>query len=421
MSKLRGKMARGITRLKIRQLLRKPTFRELETIEEKLSIVETVHQGLCKIQETEGRFGKALGFVALVKNIISEVTPGYTTGILQEDGFDLVTRQAWVATLVYNSLEESTVDLIEVKKPSGKRFISPEGIVFVHEDNYIKSIWTPPDTDFSEKLRNYTWKDETALELLYEKKDNLGGSWALCAIPEVNEFIGDEITPEKIGQELEAKDSILLVGATGSRKSTFARLLADRKGRILKINGTSLLQLSGSFIEELLKIMKPDVLLLDDLQVFLKMKGEEEAGILEVIEKANENAKLVVGTIMTGPDKVLDIRNLTPGSLYFPGLRPGRFNKVIGLDLPPFEIRREIIKSYLKKPIMAETLDLLARESEDLSGAYLKQLATEIDKGIVSPELIIRRLKSAFPSQVTSKKNTSFMIETDDQDIAYTP
>ena len=400
--------------MKIRKLLRKPTFRELETIEEKLSVVETIHQGLCKIQETQGRFGKLLGWLALTKGVISEFTPGYTTGILQEDGFNLITKNSWAATLVYSSLE-GVVDLIEVKKPSGKRMISPEGLVFVHEDSCIRSIWAPPDSDFSEELRDYTWKGETALELLYEKKDGLSGIYTLCPIPEVSKFIGDDITPDKISQELEAKDSILLVGATGSGKSTFARLLADKKGRILKINGTSLLNLSGSFIEELLKIMKPDVLLLDDLQIFLKMKSEEEAGILEVIEKANENTKLVVGTIMTGPEKVLDIRNLAPGSLYFSGLRPGRFNKVIGLDLPGFEVRRKIIQSYLKKPVTEEILDLLARESENLSRAYLKQLATEIDKGIVAPELIIRRLKSAFPSQVVSRKNTLAIIETDEE------
>jgi SpoVK/Ycf46/Vps4 family AAA+-type ATPase len=156
----------------------------------------------------------------------------------------------------------------------------------------------------------------------------------------------------------------MFIGPTGSGKSTIAHHIAAQargpNSKVLKLDDASVSVASSKEIRHLVELLKPDVLLLDDIQ-------ERLAPLLEVLE--NVRGVFLVLTFML--DKKIDPKK--PGALYFPGMRPGRVDHVFYIGLPDEAKRNEILRSYIKH-IRDDYAEFLAL-SAGFPSAYLHKAA----------------------------------------------
>jgi len=168
-------------------------------------------------------------------------------------------------------------------------------------------------------------------------------------------------------QKLGFNRSVLFFGPPGIGKTTLAAKLAERMdGRLLVASSAILDSPRGrTILEELTDLVDPAVILLDDLD---KMWRPSE--MLESMERLNRKVgvrrRLIIGTVNTLSEIPEPLR------------RPGRFDEIV--EFPPLtlEQRHAILAVYTKEfgsSLTEIQLDRLARASNDMTGAYLKEIA----------------------------------------------
>lgn len=166
---------------------------------------------------------------------------------------------------------------------------------------------------------------------------------------------------------------VMLVGPTGVGKTTAARTA---------VGSTKTLQVpSGgdpAGILALTEILQPDVVLLDDV-LFGKDLDQQLSGLLDRLQG---KARLVFVTFMA--DSLTEEDTAQPGGLYWPGMRPGRLDRVVFMSPPGDQDRRRIFESCGAQPDQVEELVAL---SAGLTGAFLIALQRRVE---LYPEVPIR-------------------------------
>lgn len=170
--------------------------------------------------------------------------------------------------------------------------------------------------------------------------------------------------------------SLLFEGPPGTGKSTVSFLLAKkRSGRALHLNRDSIESYIGkSNIRKVLEILRPSVMLLDDIHL---MGMTTDANMLNMLEWINEDPTM--GTLMIATSNDL-------GSINKAMSRPGRFDEVVVFREPDAQERRKVIDLYadlydctaLFERLGEEFIEKLVFYTEGLTQAFVKDLVKTI-------------------------------------------
>jgi len=224
-------------------------------------------------------------------------------------------------------------------------------------------------------------------------------------MPEPGPYIGErgpEWYADRLARYPEGPRTILLRGRSGVGKSVLARHVCRIVGgddyRLLKVPSAVLPFCRADEVLELVLILRPTMLLLDDVE----FEGEQLDQHLALFETLRVARSLIFVTMMTeDPDD-----EPKPGSFYLSGMRPGRIDEVHHLRLPDADARRHLLRFYARQQWddgvpdgFEHILPELVERTAGMSGAYLSALVERIGThGIDSWEVELDQVRWSSPA-----------------------
>lgn len=395
----------------------------LKFVREHIKVASQVLDTLVKIKEANSTAGRVLGAVTLVGHAIDF---GQTSINSAHQWFKLhgykVVVDGTMAVVVRDFLRrEVDPDIVAFDQGSAVVEDFKNGFatsVYADYPEWSDSIRVRQDVkNPADIMRSLFWKQQSVAEIVV-KETKHGAALTVQPMVLSGDFVASSVSVAEVAALLEGGGSLLLVGTTGTGKTTFCRLLGealskDGVSKVLRVSGSAILHLSPKDLIDFVHWVRPDVLILEDLQGLFTDTGRssleaKEASFLSLLEALQQRGGVVVGTMMIPASKVADIQELKPGSLHFHGLRPGRFDHV--RFFAPFtpEQREAVLRHYLRVPISDEVMRELVEGSVTLSGAYLKSLADAVNRGDPDISLTLKRLLAFAPvSEETTPTLTS--------------
>ena len=230
---------------------------------------------------------------------------------------------------------------------------------------------------FLQKIMSSIWDLGTCLEI--NKQSGTKRNLTFIPLPPPTPYVGgiDIETYVKRARAQTGGRTIMLKGPTGTGKSSLARQIASRLGtsnRTLKIPGRLLKNWRGSELLELLKLLQPSMLLLDDVDP----KNNTET-LLDILETVRQEGMITIITMMeAGAGETTKPKQ---GDWHYPGMRPGRIDEIIHIPIPSASHREVILRFYanrsglkIKKKIFAKII----KATNGLTGAYLAAIIDRI-------------------------------------------
>jgi AAA+ superfamily predicted ATPase len=168
--------------------------------------------------------------------------------------------------------------------------------------------------------------------------------------------------------------SVLIRGPSGVGKSVLSRKIAQALGggesKTLKITGKAFNYAESSTLEQLIRIIRPNVLLVDDVS----FHADRIESLLASMEALRVDGVVVILTLMDNDVKV------RPGGSYFHGMRPGRIDDVVVLQAPDAWNRDLILRHYYKK-MGVSVPDMhgdIVRGTDGMTAAYLREVVIRL-------------------------------------------
>lgn len=247
-----------------------------------------------------------------------------------------------------------------------------------HSPDLFVSEQPPGIEGLGRLLRGVVWRRGPALQLRHSVA--VSGRWRGSVeqvhfepISPAGDIVGSDVVARIVArvQARGGATTLLLRGPTGVGKSCIARRvvgeLCGGNARLLQIPGAFLDKVGGSSLLEIVELLQPSVLLLDDVEFDLHGRL-----LLVLLEALRDPAITVVLTEMLSPGEPTD--GCAPGRLYRAGMRPGRIDEIVTIPPPAEPQRRAILRHYLG----ADPPPELVRRAAGLPGAYLKELAARL-------------------------------------------
>jgi cell division protease FtsH len=211
---------------------------------------------------------------------------------------------------------------------------------------------------------------------------------------ELLEALDFVIKPDKLKEMgIRPLKGVMLVGPPGTGKTLLARAAASYTGSsFLSAAGSEFIEMYAGVGAQRVRSLfsrcrsiahrenkKSAILFIDEIDILGGKRGSHSSH-LEYDQTLNQ--LLVEMDGLSGDD---DINILVIGATNRPEtldpalLRPGRFDRVVQVDLPDLEGRLQILKLHLKNKPVDQTVDLekIARETFGFSGAHLESLGNE--------------------------------------------
>jgi len=221
----------------------------------------------------------------------------------------------------------------------------------------------------------------------YSFKDVAGLNEVKAELMEVVDFLKNPSKYARLGARI--PKGILLIGPPGTGKTLLARAVASEAGvPFLSISGSEFVEMfvgvGASRVRDLFNQAKekaPCIIFIDEIDAIGRARGklssitgnEERENtlnqLLTEMDGFKPNTGIIVIAATNRPD-ILD-KALT---------RPGRFDRMIYLDLPTLEERKEIFRvhiSKIKANIKESELEVLARHTSGLAGADIANICNE--------------------------------------------
>jgi len=293
---------------------------------------------------------------------LAEMSIGYSGADIE-----MVAKEA-----AMHSLREIMPD---VKKNDGK--ISKEVLdkLVIKRDNFmdaIRKVEPSAMREVSVEVPKVTWEDVGGLEHVKNViKESI--EWPMLH-PKLFETAG--IEPAK---------GILLYGPPGTGKTLIAKAVANEiNANFISIKGPELLsKWVGESEKGIRKIFSkarqvaPAIIFFDEIDALVPSRGSShDSGVSDKL-----TAQLL--TEMDGVSKFNDVLIMAatnrPDLLDKALLRPGRFDKLIFIDMPDKKTRKEILKVHTKgmKLDKSVKLETISENTENFSGADLGALCRE--------------------------------------------
>lgn len=212
--------------------------------------------------------------------------------------------------------------------------------------------------------------------------DVRGCDEARAELEEIVDFLKDPAKYESLGGKL--PKGVLLTGPPGTGKTLLARATAGEAGvDFFFMSGSEFdevyVGVGAKRIRELFaqaRSRAPAIIFIDELDAIGGKRNPKD----QAYAKQTLNQLLVEldGFSQTSGIIIIGATNF-PESLDKALTRPGRFDKVVNVDLPDVRGRADILKHHMKKITMAPNVDatIIARGTPGLSGAELANLVNQ--------------------------------------------
>jgi len=232
-------------------------------------------------------------------------------------------------------------------------------------------------------FRPLFWAESDSLTLFFRPQGGSSFPTSLVfdyrPMGELRDFVGSPKPSDVLGpgHSVGSGFTCLLVGPTGSGKTTLARRIVAQAGlkTLVRVSAPTLDQGRAHGVLNALKLMGPDAVLVDDIPL---RQGEVDHQLLELFEALEGLVPMVLGTLMVDDKAVTEMQR--PGALYWPGMRPGRIDRVIFLPRPDADARREILRHYGEEILgCGSRLTDVVQATGGLTGAYLKRLVAILE------------------------------------------
>lgn len=222
--------------------------------------------------------------------------------------------------------------------------------------------------------------------------NDIGGqASAKRELVEALDFVSNVDTVKKLG--IRPLKGILLTGPPGTGKTLLAKAAAGyTKSAFLAASGSEFIEMYAGVgaqrVRELFsrarEIARLDklasaLIFIDEIEVLGGKRGQH-ASHLEYDQTLNQLLVEMDGISVDDDVKVLVVGATNRADLLDSALmRPGRFDRVVQVDLPDREGRRHILELHTRNKPLAEDVDLdrLARDTFGFSGAHLESLTNE--------------------------------------------
>jgi cell division protease FtsH len=214
--------------------------------------------------------------------------------------------------------------------------------------------------------------------------DVAGLESAIEELAEVHEYLADPARFERLGAQVPS--GYLLSGPPGTGKTLLARALAG------ETNAAYVAATGTEFVEQFLgegaarmrdlfaqaRSVAPTIVFIDELDAIGATRGASGSDDSERAQTLNqllveldgfERGSVVIVVAATNRPELLD-----------PALtRPGRFDRMIALDLPDLDLRLKILQLHVRGKPMGTDVDLgaVARLTQGMSAAQLAQVVNE--------------------------------------------
>ncbi|MBF4606472.1 ATP-dependent zinc metalloprotease FtsH [Curtobacterium sp. VKM Ac-1393] len=215
--------------------------------------------------------------------------------------------------------------------------------------------------------------------------DVAGSDEAIEELHEIKEFLKEPAKFQAVGAKI--PKGVLLYGPPGTGKTLLARAVAGEAGvPFYSISGSDFVEMfvgvGASRVRDLFEQAKansPAIVFIDEIDAVGRHRGAGIGGGNDEREQTL-NQLLVEMDGFDGKTNVILIAATNRPDVLDPALlRPGRFDRQIGVDAPGMAGRKQILEVHAKgKPLAASVdLELLARKTPGFTGADLANVLNE--------------------------------------------
>lgn len=252
----------------------------------------------------------------------------------------------------WNSNEEEASDCLDVFYHTPD--FDFETLLMTLWDDYDGRIYVSPDTEEA------SWKRLTAFSSFPKPEGPIFGH---------SQMKLERLCAKNLQFRKDSRSrSYMFVGEPGTGKSTLAVFMASGSNKIIKMDSKCLESITVDSIDFLLTNLKPDFVIIDDIDKILFGNGIPTLlYTLEMIKLVHPKTSVIV--------TANEIDKLDPAIL-----RPGRLDEVVIFECDD-EDRDQIIRGYLdqyNKELSDEDITKIVTCTSGLTGAYIKEFVLQL-------------------------------------------
>ena len=215
--------------------------------------------------------------------------------------------------------------------------------------------------------------------------DVAGAEEAVEELEEIKEFLAEPAKFQAVGAKI--PKGVLLYGPPGTGKTLLARAVAGEAGvPFFSISGSDFVEMfvgvGASRVRDLFEQAKaaaPAIIFVDEIDAVGRQRGAGLGGGHDEREQTLNQLLVEMDGFEAHEQVILIAATNRPDILDPALLRPGRFDRQIGVDRPDVKGREAIIKVHSKNKPLEKDLDLLAiaRRTPGFTGADLANVLNE--------------------------------------------
>ncbi len=216
-------------------------------------------------------------------------------------------------------------------------------------------------------------------------KDVAGAVEAVEELEEIKEFLAEPAKFQKLGAKI--PKGVLLYGPPGTGKTLLARAVAGEAGvPFFSISGSDFVEMfvgvGASRVRDLFNQAKenaPAIIFIDEIDAVGRHRGAGMGGGHDEREQTLNQLLVEMDGFDVRGGVILIAATNRPDVLDPALLRPGRFDRQIGVEAPDVEGRQKILQVHAKGKPLASDVDLasIARRTPGFSGADLANVLNE--------------------------------------------